>query len=182
MLALVIAPKVSQRFDKRGATLRAAILLFFLLPFPLELGLTGHFPTRASGLLIPFLIVYNMLVTALLVLVPILLASMLADVVEEIEVCTGQRKEGVIFAINTFIAKWATGLAVFLSTVILSIAHFPADTSKGITPDVIYRMSELYVGSVLVLYAGSIVCAYFYNITRERHSFNVALLAARRAQ
>ncbi len=114
MFALLIAPWVTRRFDKRGATLRAAALLFLLLPFPLELGLTGHFPTRESGSMIPFLLFYNMLVTVLLVLVPILLSSMVTDVVEDIEVKTGQRQEGVIFANNTFVAKWATGLAVFL--------------------------------------------------------------------
>ncbi len=181
-LALFLAPWVTRRFDKRGATIRAAILLFFLLPFPLELSLAGYFPSRASGVMLPFLILYNMAVTALLVLVPMLLASMLADVVEEIEVCTGQRKEGVIFAINTFIAKWATGLAVFLAAVILGLAHFPADTSSGsITAAVIGRMSALYVATVMILYAGSIACAYFYTISREQHSKNVAILAARRA-
>ncbi len=180
--ALLAAPWVTRRFDKRGATLRAATILFFLLPFPLELSLAGHFPTRAAGTMIPFLIVYNMAVTALLVLVPILLSSMLADVVEEIEVQTGQRKEGVIYAINTFVAKWATGLAVFLATVILSAAHFPADTASGaITADVIDRMSKLYVITVMLLYAGSIVSAYFYSISREQHSRNLATLAARRS-
>ena len=182
-LALLLAPWVTRRFDKRGATVRAATLLFFLLPFPLELSLAGYFPTRTSNVMIPFLLFYNMAITALLVLVPILLASMLADVVEEIEVCTGQRKEGVIFAINTFLAKWATGLAVFLSTVILALAHFPANTStEKITPDVIGRMSKLYVGTVMLLYAGSILAACFYNISRAHHSRNLETLAVRYAE
>ncbi len=180
--ALLVAPWVSRRYDKRGATMRLATILFFVLPFPLEIGLAGYFPTRASGLMMPFLIMYNMVVTALLVLVPILLSSMLADVVEEIEVQTGQRKEGVIYSINTFIAKWATGLAVFLATVILNLAHFPSDSSRGaITPQIIVHMSELYVATVMALYAGSIFCAYFYTISRERHSLNLETLAARHA-
>jgi GPH family glycoside/pentoside/hexuronide:cation symporter len=180
--ALLAAPWISRRYDKRGATLRVATLLFFLLPFPLELGITNHFPSRESGLMMPFLVVYNMAVTSLLVLVPILLSSMLADVVEEIEVQTGQRKEGVIYSINTFIAKWATGVAVFIATVILNLSHFPADTSAGpITAKVIMSMSELYVATVMALYAGSIICAYFYKISREQHSHNLQTLAERRA-
>ncbi len=183
LAALVAAPWVTRQFDKRGAMLRAATLLFILLPFPLELSLLGYFPTRSSGTMIPFLLVYNMVVTALLVLVPILLASMLADVVEEIEVHTGQRKEGVIFALNTFLAKWATGMAVFLSTVILSLAHFPADTASGaVTAAVITRMSDYYVVTVMCLYAGSILSAYFYTISRRQHSMNLQVLAERRAQ
>ena len=183
LFALFIAPWVTRRYDKRGATIRVATILFFILPFPLELGLAGYFPTRASGIMIPFLVIYNMAVTALLVLVPILLTSMLADIVEEVEVRTGQRKEGVIYSINTFIAKSATGFAVFLATVILTLAHFPANGSASlITPDVIYHMSELYVGTVMVLYAASIVCAYFYNISREQHNMNLQTLAERHAQ
>ena len=181
--ALLAAPWISRRYDKRGATLRVATLLFLLLPFPLELGLTNHFPSRESGLMMPFLVTYNMAVTALLVLVPILLSSMLADVVEEVEVQTGQRKEGVIYSINTFIAKWATGVAVFLAAVILSLAHFPADSSAGaVTANVVMSMSELYVVTVMALYAGSIICAYFYKISREQHSLNLQTLAERRAR
>jgi GPH family glycoside/pentoside/hexuronide:cation symporter len=171
------------RYGKRGATIRVATILFFLLPFPLELGLVGHFPDRSSGIMLPFLVIYNMAVTALLVLVPILLSSMLADVVEEIEVQTGQRKEGVIYSINTFIAKWATGAAVFLATVILNLAHFPTNSSpEPVTSEVIFRMSEIYVITVMALYAGSIFCAYFYTISREQHSFSLQTLAARHAE
>ncbi len=180
--ALLVAPWVSRRYDKRGATIRVATILFFILPFPLEIGLAGYFPSRSSGIMMPFLVLYNMVVTALLVLVPILLSSMLADVVEDVEVKTGQRKEGVIYSINTFIAKWATGVAVFLATVILNFAHFPSDISKGaITPEIIMHMSELYVATVMTLYAGSIFCAYFYTISREQHSLNLQTLAARHA-
>ena len=183
MFALMIAPWVTRRFDKRGATLRAAIILFFVLPFPLELALTGHFPTRASGTMIPFLLLYNMAVTALLVLVPILLSSMLVDVVEDLEVQTGLRQEGVIYAINTFIAKFATGLAVFLSTVILTLAHFPDNGQMAeINASVINLMSEYYVGALLILYAGAIVTTYTYSITRERHTLNLATLAARHSK
>ncbi len=41
-------------------------------------------------------------------------------------------------------------------------------------------MSEIYVGTLLFLYAGSMVCAYFYDITREKHSQNLQTLAERR--
>ena len=180
MFALMIAPWVTRKFDKRGATLRAAVILFFVLPFPLELALAGHFPTRESGIMIPFLLFYNMAVTALLVLVPILLSSMLVDVIEELEVQTGLRQEGVIYAINTFIAKFATGLAVFLSAVILTLSHFPDNGQMTeINANVINLMSEYYVGALLVLYAGAIVTTFTYAITRERHSMNLATLAAR---
>ena len=181
--ALTISPWVTRRFDKRGAMLRAAGILFFLLPFPLELSLSGHFPTRAAGTMIPFLVVYNMAVTVMLVLVPMLLTSMLADVVEDVEVHTGQRKEGVIFAINTFMAKCATGLAVFLATLILDVAHFPVRPAPGaITGPVVTRMSEVYVVTVMLLFVGSIVAAYFYSITRAQHNLNLQTLAQRRVE
>ena len=44
---------------------------------------------------------------------------------------------------------------------------------------VITLMSEYYVGALLILYAGAIVTTYTYAITRERHSLNLATLAAR---
>jgi GPH family glycoside/pentoside/hexuronide:cation symporter len=182
-LALLIAPWLSHRFDKRGAAIRVACVLFFALPFPLELSLTGYFPTMASGWMMPFLFVYNTTITTLLVIVPILLASMLADVVEEIEVNTGRREEGVIFAINTFMAKWATGFAIFLSTLILSWAKFPADANaSNLTAPIIYHLSEIYIGVVMALYVGSIVAAGFYAITREKHLEYLRILAERKTK
>ena len=182
LAALLIAPWISRRFDKQGAAIRVALVLAVILPGPLAMSLLGVFPANDAPVFMPLLFAYNASVTTLLIVVPILLASMLADVVEEIEVRTGQRNEGMLFALNTFVAKCASGLGVFGSTAILGLAHFPPHAIVGnIDPAIITHLAEIYVGTVVCLYLGSIACVSFYQITRERHRVHLEVLAKRRA-
>ena len=44
------------------------------------------------------------------------------------------------------------------------------------------RMSEIYVATVMLLYGGSILAAYFCKISREQHSKNLEKLTPRRSQ
>ncbi len=180
-LALFIAPALARRFDKKRGVIGVTVLLLMLLPLPLGVSLLGLMPTAASGTLLPMLFVFNVIIVTLFVIAPILLSSMLADVVEEIEVLTGQRDEGVIFALNTFVAKSASGLGVFASTAILTLAHFPAQARVGaVDPAIIARLSAIYIGCVMALYVGTVLCIGLYRITRERHAANLRLIAERR--
>ena len=179
-LALLLAPWVARRFDKRGAALRVTCVLLVMLPLPLALGALGLIPS-SPAVTLPALFLYGAILTTMLIIVPTLLASMLADVVEEIELRTGRRDEGVIFALNTFVQKCATGLGIFGSTAILTFARFPAHAVAGTVPSaIIQRLSLTYSGSVVVLYLGSAICIGFYRITRAQHARNLQLLAERR--
>ena len=182
-LSLFTTPWLSSRFDKRKVALVVGLLLVLILPLPLVLSLLGFLPTLASGGLVPFLFVMNVIATTFLIAVPTLLASMAADVVEEIEVKTGQRFEGMIFSLNVFAQKFASGLAVLGATVILRLAHFPTHAVAGAVPGpVIMRLSNIYILTLAAIYIGSLVCIFLYRITRGRHSENLRVLADRRTQ
>ncbi len=181
-LALVVTPWLAGRYDKRRAAALVAVLLLVLLPAPLALSLAGLLPTAASGRLLPVLFVHGAVLTTFLIAVPILLSSMLADVVEEAELRTGRRDEGVVFALNTFAQKCASGLGVFGSTAILAVARFPAQAQVGAVPaDTITRLSVAFIAAVALLYALSLACIVFYPISREQHARHVRLLSERRA-
>ena len=180
-LSLFTTPWLSGQLDKRKLALAVGLLLVLLLPLPLVLSLIGILPTMASGGLMPFLFVMNVISTTFLIAVPTLLASMAADVVEEIEVKTGQRFEGMIFSLNVFAQKFASGLAVLGATVMLNLAHFPTHAVAGQVPgSVITRLSTIYIFTLGSLYIASLVCIFIYRITRRRHVENLRLLAERR--
>ncbi len=180
-LSLFTTPWLSSRFDKRSVALVVGVCLVLLLPLPLILSLFGLLPTLASGGLVPFLFTLNVVATTFLIAVPTLLASMSADVVEEIEVRTGQRFEGMIFSLNVFAQKFASGLSVLGSTIMLSAAHFPTHAVAGQVPGaVITHLSSLYIFTLATLYIASLICIFIYRITRERHVENLRLLSERR--
>ena len=180
--ALFLSPWLARRFDKRNAAVGVTLILLLLLPLPLGASLAGLLPTDQS-VLIPMLFAYNILIVTLFVVMPTLIDSMMADVVEEVEVRTGERAEGVIFALSIFVRKCASGLGVFVSTAMLGLARFPSHAQAGLVdPAVITRLSAIYIVSVASLYAASMSCIFLYQITRTRHVQNLDLLAHRRAQ
>ena len=181
--ALGLAPRLSRRFDKRRASIGITIAIVIISPIALVLRLLGLFPSPSSPSLIPLLFVTVAVSSALLIIQGILFTAMLADVVEESEVRTGQREEGVFFAANIFVQKCVSGLGVFSSSALLALAHFPAHANPGTVPDsVITTLSEYYIGTFVLLNFASMACVFAFRITRARHAENLAILASRRGE
>ncbi|WP_369335980.1 MFS transporter, partial [Halomonas sp. ND22Bw] len=65
----------------------------------------------------------------------ILGASMLADVVEDSEVRTGRRSEGMFFAGGFFVQKCTSGIGIFVCGLILAAAGFPEQAVPGRVPE-----------------------------------------------
>ena len=106
---------------------------------------------------------------------------MAADVVEEIEVRTQQRFEGMVFSTNVFAQKFASGLSVLGSTLMLDASHFPSHAVAGTVPEMIIRhLSIIYICTLATLYVGGLLCILLYRITRRRHAEHLRVLAERR--
>ena len=71
----------------------------------------------------------------------ILVGSMLADVVEDSELKTGHREEGLFFAGNLFMQKCVTGIGTFAAGGLISLVGFPQNAVPGqVDPVVIERL------------------------------------------
>ena len=128
------------------------------------------------------LIVYNVIEIGLIISSTTLVSAMIADVVEESELVTGRRSEGIFFAARSFISKSVSGLGIMLGTLLLSAVEFPQDAKPGeVDPQIVENLGYGYVPMIIVLYLSAIACLVAYNITRERHLKNVEVLAARRS-
>ena len=102
---------------------------------------------------------------------------MMADVVEDAAVATGQRSEGLLFAANGLIAKCVTGVGTFLSGLILGWVSFPQHATPGhVDPTIIYHLGIVYVPIVATFSAISIAVLMFYDIDRSTHQRNLEQL------
>ena len=109
----------------------------------------------------------------------ILIASMIADVVEDSELKTGRRSEGLFFAGNAFAAKVVTGAGTLLTGLLLTGARFPAHAVPGQVPQSILRHLVLtYAPTYAAPYMISIACLAAYHISRAKHEANLRTLAA----
>ena len=108
----------------------------------------------------------------------ILVASMIADVVEDSELKTGRRSEGMFFAARSFIGKAVHGFGVLAATALLSSIGFPDGAKPGqVSADIVHDLGFYYAPILLALYAAAIACLGGYRIERADHEANLKRLA-----
>ncbi|MGR8920795.1 MAG: MFS transporter [Gammaproteobacteria bacterium] len=183
LAALVLAPRVSDRWGKKRAAIAATALTVVLTPLPVVLRLLDLFPANGSDALYWTLLVFYSVDVALMIASSILVAAMVADVVEDSEVVTGRRSEGTFFAASSFAQKAVNGLGVVVAGQILAFTEFPTTARPGEVPAAVLRdFAIAYVPALWLFYVVAIVLFCFYRISRDRHADNLARLAALRAR
>ncbi len=178
-VALIVAPQLSIRMGKKRSGIVVAALAFIGAPLPIALRLVDWFPANGTDLLFRTLLIFNAIEVTLIIVASILISSMVADVVEDSELTTGRRSEGVFFAARSFAQKAVSGIGTFMATVILTTIGFPEDAQPGeVAPGVVRDLGLVYVPTLMVLYILALICLTGYRISRETHSENLRRLSA----
>jgi Na+/melibiose symporter-like transporter len=169
---------LSRRFGKK----KSAILMFAfgitVNSVPLILGLLGVIATKPSNGLLAFIFAFSTIGAAFAIGSSIMLISMIADVVEDSELRTGRRSEGLFFAGSSFLQKAASGLGLFASGLVLWAAHFPSDKQPGqVDPHIVWNFAIVFLTTIAVLYGIAFVIISRFPITRGTHEANLRKLA-----
>ena len=136
-------------------------------------------PPNGSDVLLLILLVSNVVTITLVIASSILTASMVADIVEDSEVVTGRRSEGVFVAANAFVQKATSGVGIFASSLLLGAIGFPRDAKPGqIDPAILRTLGLVFVPTLVGLYLIAIGFLSTYRISREKHEDNLRRLAA----
>ena len=177
-IALLAAPMLSRRLGKK----RGALLIFGLAalgaPLPIVGRLLDLMPANGSPALVPTLLAFGVVEVGLIVTSSILISSMVADTVEDSELRTGRRSEGVFFAARSFIMKCVHGIGVMTATVLLTVIEFPVGAQPGmVDPGVTTRLGIIYAPSLLALNLIALSFIAAYRISRETHRRNLERLS-----
>ena len=176
-IALLVAPRISMTIGKKRGTLLIFGLAAVGAPLPIALRLANLRPAIGSPALMPVLFVLTAIEVALIVIASILISAMVADVVEDSQLQTGRRSEGLFFAARGFIQKAVNGIGVLCATVLLSAIGFPQGAKPGHdNPHVIFNLGRVYVPTLFVLYLVSVAVIGAYRISRESHQENLRRL------
>jgi GPH family glycoside/pentoside/hexuronide:cation symporter len=103
---------------------------------------------------------------------------MLGEVVDEDELRTGHRREGLYFGLFTFLRKLGGAIAVALGLFVLELSGYAANQVQSQTTLTTIRVLTAVVPGVFVA-LGALV-ALGYPLTRARHDEILAALAERR--
>ena len=178
-IALMLAPTITRRMDKKRGAIFISLAALVLAPGPIGLRLCGWFVDNSSPALMPILLLFVLLAGAMSMTSGALVTSMLADTVEDNELQTRQRTEGLYFAAAFFIQKCVSGLGIFIASLVLAWVKFPEGARPGsVAPEVLRNLAIVYIPLVVVLFGLSIACIAFYRIGRDTHNGNLELLRA----
>lgn len=175
----LLAPFISRKLGKKKGAILVGLAAFIGSPLPILLRLLDILPDAPWAFW--FVLGATLVDVGLIICFQILVASMMADLVEQAEVRTGRRSEAIFFAATSFAGKMVTGLGVTLASFLIAAAGLQAGASPTEVPaDVSNRLAAYYVPTILALWMTMMVVLSFYTIRREDHQANLELLAARR--
>ena len=178
-IGLVLAPFASRKLGKKRGAIIVGLLAFGGAPVPIILRLFDLLPPNGTPFIFWFVTITNIIDVGLIICFQILFASMLADLVEDSELQTGRRSEGVFIAAETFIDKAVRGLGVMAATTILTFAGVSQGTKpEDVSADAIWRMGAYYVPLVLALWIAMIGVISTYRIDRATHEENLRKLGS----
>jgi GPH family glycoside/pentoside/hexuronide:cation symporter len=177
ILGFSFAPIVSRTIGKKRGAMIVGLIAFGGAPLPIVLRLVGVLPPNGTDFVFWFVTVTNIVDIGLIITFQILFASMVADLVEESELKTGRRSEGVFTAAETFIRKSVQGFGVLAATAVLTLAQFPTGAGvQEVSADAVRRLGIYYVPVVLLLYMTMIAVMSTYRIDRSIHEENLRKL------
>lgn len=175
--AVSIATPLSRRFGKRRLAIGLFITFILIAGVPIGLRLIGLFPPNGSPWLLPILIVDRFVMNALGLIVVIMFSSMLTDVVEDNELRTKRRSEGLFFAASSFVAKAISGAGAFIAGQMLALVDFPQKaTPATLDPHIIRNLAYVYLPVTILMYTLGMIFMSRYRITRESHMENLRKL------
>lgn len=177
-LAVVIAPFFTKQFGKRNGALIAACATLFTSPVLITLRLLGvlePMPVDGQSFLLPLIFIVALIEMTLIISFQVLMYSMITDLVEESEVKTKRRSEGVFFASITFSAKATQGLGIFAASLVLAFVNFPEGAEPGQVADsTVQELGMTYLIAIVGLWILRLLCVRLYKIDRTAHERNVA--------
>ena len=172
-----LAPAISKRFGKKQSMIGVFFASLFASVAPIAMRLIGLLPPNGTGALFAIVFLFNFFAATLGLTGFIIVTSMMADVVEDAAVSTGQRSEGLLFAANGLISKCVTGVGTFLAGLLLAWVSFPQHATPGqVDPATLRHLGMVFVPIVTVFSAISIAVLLFYEIDRSTHERNIERL------
>jgi GPH family glycoside/pentoside/hexuronide:cation symporter len=186
MIGVFFSARLFRRFSKKTGLIFGALSWPFWQTLPVVLRLLGWFPENSDELLLPILMVMRFIQGVCTIQAHVAFSSMVADIIDEHELETGKRQEGIFFAAASFSSKATSGIGNIIAGFALDIIGWPrgpeVKTAADVAPETIVDLGLVY-GPYFALFGFvSVWCYTHYNLTRERHEEILQALAIRRQE
>ena len=181
IFASVVAQGLSRRFDKKRALAMCVITGGVFAFSPQVLYFTGVLESMSLTSKFAFIFTVNGISQVFFIAYIILLDSMLSDVIDEHELHSDKREEGLFFAARSFATKASYGLGSFFAGIGLDIIKFPQGASPDTVPaDAVLSLAIMSGPVMFLLFAATVIVSSRYPLTVNRHGEIMREIEARR--
>lgn len=179
IIGTMIAPIVAKRLGKRMGAIVSFSIALFVGASPLTLRLLGMLWANGTPELYWYFVIEVFISTAFSVATLIMISAMIADVVEEAELRTGRRSEGLLLSADNFFKKAVSGVGVFVASILLAWVGFPEGAERGqVDPQILTNLAYVYLPVAAGIFFVAILCMFLYKLDRTTHEANLAKLRA----
>ena len=165
-----LAQSLSRRYDKKQTL---AICVFFgaLIAFaPVTLYLAGVFRPLPLNTRLVIVFFANGISQAFFIAYIIIVDSMLSDTIDQHELTTGKREEGLFFAARSLATKASYGLGAFFAGVALDVIRFPRAANPDDVPlDALTKLALLAGPLSMLVLISTILISMRYPLNEKRH-------------
>jgi GPH family glycoside/pentoside/hexuronide:cation symporter len=181
-IAYWAAPYFGKHYGKKNAAIGAILVNIALYPIPYILLLTGYWPELGSWLGLYIYSIFIVVEVVCGIIGGVLLDSMMADVVEDSEVTTARRSEGLFYAARGFAAKAISAGGIIGAGTIISLVGLDGVTSvEQVTYEIRLSLALLFLPLYCVLFLAGLYIVSRYRIDRQGHGSNLEQLSERRS-
>ena len=181
VLAVVLTRPLTERMDKRRVVLQLTTFAISFGPLPVFLRLLDLMPANGDPLLLYMILGHGILIVAAVIAITIAISSMIADSVDENELKTGKRQEGMFVAAISFTTKATSGIGSFFAGIALDLIAFPRQAELGtVPPEKIFALGLVVGPGLMIFYVLMLFFLSRYRMTREHHREILAELERRR--
>lgn len=177
-----VAPLIAARLGKRNTAIMLSWIYVVSASIPLLVRVLNLLPPHSPALF-ALVMIQTAVAPATMTMVLIMLGSMISDLVEDAEVRTGRRSEGLLLAISSLVRKATQGLGTLGAGVVLTLVSFPKGAERKDVPEgILTHMVLLYVVITVGLFLATTVSLLLYRHDRAAHEDNLRKLTDRASE
>lgn len=184
LLSLPLTPIVTRILDKKLSLIVPAALAIINGNILIILRLLDvpWFPTNESPWMLPLVMVTTFITSTIAPVIFTSINSMFADIADEHELDTGERREGIIYAARAFCLKATGAGGVMLGGIIIDLISFPRGAPAGsVDPSTVWQLGLLQGPATSIFSFCGLLLYARYRLNRARHAEILTELERRRA-
>jgi len=176
LLALYLTPKMVNLFDKRTIVMISISVVGIFAPAAFIFYNLGLTPANGSYELVMFISSFLIILITFNIIGNMVRDSMVGDIADEVELQSGKRQEGILFATVGFMQKLNTGLGSFFAGQVLNFINF--DRSNH-TAEQAYTLAFVQGPITSLLMIVPLIIFSFYSLSAIRHKNIIESLKSR---